>query len=201
MGFEVIHSPTHVRSPVGSGGTGWPYRWIFRTEIRAIDRPLTIVQFGMCAWDGEKWILPATNHRYNAGVLNQKTFKEWYARASARIDQGNRPSIPRTGPGVARVHRSSKNGSISAGTIKENSARARRSSSCSTRTDDAPMASPTWRGDLFAPQSRPRGFPASTFLPSFPSSLAVQRARGRNVGRTSRVPPNSPVLRSTRWSS
>ena len=28
VGLEVIHSPSQVRSPVGSGGTGWPYRWI-----------------------------------------------------------------------------------------------------------------------------------------------------------------------------
>jgi hypothetical protein len=74
VGLEVIHSPGRVRSPVGPDPNGWPYRWIFRTEVRAIDRPLTITHFGICAWEGGQWILPSDNRRYNAGVLDQIKF-------------------------------------------------------------------------------------------------------------------------------
>lgn len=79
-------------SPVGPASKGWPYRWIFRTEVRAIDRPLTIARFGICAWDGKQWILPPDNRRYNAGVLDGETFIEWYACPGARIEPG-KPAI------------------------------------------------------------------------------------------------------------
>jgi hypothetical protein len=92
VGLEVIHSPGQVRSPVGPAPEGWPYQWHFRTEVRAIDRPLTIVQFGICAWDGRQWILPLDNRRYNAGVMDQKAFKEWYSCPGARIEPG-KPAV------------------------------------------------------------------------------------------------------------
>jgi hypothetical protein len=92
VGLEVIHSPNPVSSPVGPDPKGWPYRWIFRTEVRAIDRPLTIIQFGICAWDGEQWILPSNTGRYNAGLLDQRTFMQWYACPSARIEPG-KPAV------------------------------------------------------------------------------------------------------------
>ena len=92
VGMQVIHKPGEVRSIVGSSGTGWPYRWVFRTEVHAIDHPLTVLRFGICAWDGSKWILPASNRRYNAGVLNQRAFKQWYSCPGARIEPG-KPAI------------------------------------------------------------------------------------------------------------
>jgi hypothetical protein len=94
VGLEVVHSPESVRSPVGPDPNGWPYRWLFQTEVRAISRLLTIVQFGICAWDGKEWILPATNRRYNAGILDKKAFMEWYACPSGRIEPG-KPAIDR----------------------------------------------------------------------------------------------------------
>ncbi len=94
VGLEVIHSPNPVHAPVGPNDEGWLYRWIFRTEVRAIDRPLTIVYFGMCAWDGTQWILPSDNTRYNAGVKRQKDFIEWYTCAGARIEPGKPAADP-----------------------------------------------------------------------------------------------------------
>jgi hypothetical protein len=92
VGIKVIHTPAQVRSPVGPNPQGWPFRWLFRTEVHAIDRPLTIIQFGICAWDGNQWILPTDNRRYNSGVLNRQTFKEWYDCPTARIEPG-KPAI------------------------------------------------------------------------------------------------------------
>jgi hypothetical protein len=86
--MEVIHSPSKVRSPVGPNSKGWAYQWHFRTEVRAIDRSLTVEKFGICAWDGAKWILPSNTRRYNAGILGQTEFKAWYSCPSARIEPG-----------------------------------------------------------------------------------------------------------------
>jgi hypothetical protein len=86
--MEVIHSPSKVPSPVGPNSEGWTYQWLFETEVRAIDRSLTILKFGICAWDGTQWILPSDNRRYNAGILGQTEFKEWYSCPSGRIVPG-----------------------------------------------------------------------------------------------------------------
>ncbi len=88
VGLEVIHSPNPVREPIGPNDDGWLYQWTFRTEVRAIDRPLTIVYFGACAWDGKEWILPSDRARYDAGVTRQKDFIEWYTCPGARIAPG-----------------------------------------------------------------------------------------------------------------
>jgi hypothetical protein len=92
VGLKVIHSPDRVGSPIGPNTNGWPYRWRFRSEVHAIDRPLTIVQFGSCVWDGKQWNLPADTRRSDAGVLDGKLFKEWYACPSGRIEPG-KPAI------------------------------------------------------------------------------------------------------------
>ena len=92
VGLEVIHSPNPVRNPVGPDSRGWAYQWHFRTEVRAIDRPLTVVYFGICAWDGKEWILPSDNTRYNAGILRQKDFIQWYHCPGARIATG-KPAV------------------------------------------------------------------------------------------------------------
>jgi hypothetical protein len=92
VGLEVIHAPAQVRTRVGPNLVGWLYRWLFRTEVRAIERPISIVLFGICAWDGKQWILPANNRRYNAGVLDQMSFEEWYSCPDARIAPG-KPAV------------------------------------------------------------------------------------------------------------
>jgi hypothetical protein len=60
--------------------------------VRSIDRPLTIVKFGICAWDGKRWILPSDNRRYNAGILDQSQFQAWNSCPVARIVPG-KPAI------------------------------------------------------------------------------------------------------------
>jgi len=92
-GLEVVHSPDVVENPVGPNPSpDWKYRWIFRTEVRAIDKPLTITKFGILAWDGSRWILPPDQTSYNTGVLDAKTFIEWYQCPNAIVSPG-RPAI------------------------------------------------------------------------------------------------------------
>jgi len=88
IGLEVVHTPGSVGSPKGPNQEDWPYRWRFRTELRAIDRPITITRFGILAWDGSKWFLPPDQRQYNAGILDQATFTEWYRCTDATIQPG-----------------------------------------------------------------------------------------------------------------
>jgi hypothetical protein len=46
----------------------------------------------MKRWLMTSWILPSNNRRYNAGVLDQKAFTEWYSCPRARIEPG-KPAI------------------------------------------------------------------------------------------------------------
>ena len=65
VGLRVTHTPPEVRGPRGPNpdARDWRYRWFFRTEVGAIDRPLTITQFGILAWEDGKWVLPPDQSR------------------------------------------------------------------------------------------------------------------------------------------
>ena len=96
----MTHTPPEVRGPAPNGAaSGWQYRWIFRTEVSAIDRPLTITQFGILAWENGKWILPPDQSRYNSGVLDQRTFVEWYSCPGAKIEPGSPATDPQNWAG------------------------------------------------------------------------------------------------------
>jgi hypothetical protein len=88
VGLEIIHEPAQVGKPEGPNSDDWPYRWRFRTEVRAIDRPLTITHFGIIAWDGSQWVLPPDQRHYNSGVLEKGTFAEWYHCPDATVRPG-----------------------------------------------------------------------------------------------------------------
>ncbi len=93
VGLEVVHTPARVENPrQGDKRSGWAYQWVFGTEVRAIERPLTIAQFGILAWDGENWILPPDQTKYNAGILGQAEFTEWYECPTGRIEPG-KPAV------------------------------------------------------------------------------------------------------------
>jgi len=92
VGLEVVRSPARVGSPEGPNQEDWPYRWHFRTEVRAINRPLTITKFGILAWDGAKWILPPDQRHYNTGIGKQKDFVEWYHCPGGIVRPG-RPAV------------------------------------------------------------------------------------------------------------
>lgn len=92
VGLKVIHTPEKVTKMDGPKDRDWPYMWHFRTEIQAIDRKLTITQFGILAWDGPKWILNAKQEKYNSGVSGKEVFMEWYGSKDAVIAPG-KPAV------------------------------------------------------------------------------------------------------------
>ncbi|MCO6045409.1 hypothetical protein NG895_15980 [Aeoliella sp. ICT_H6.2] len=87
----MTHTPVLVGGPSGPNAdpNDWKYRWHFKTEVAALDRPLTITQFGILAWDGQRWIFPPDQSSYNSGVLDQSTFEDWYACPDAKIEPGS----------------------------------------------------------------------------------------------------------------
>lgn len=93
FGLEVKHTPAKVRDSQGPNiSSDWKYRWIFRTEVRATEKPLTITRFGVLAWDGTQWVLPPDQSHFNAGLLGQKEFIEWYSCPEATVEP-NKPAV------------------------------------------------------------------------------------------------------------
>ncbi|WP_425398083.1 hypothetical protein [Aeoliella sp.] len=101
IGLQVTHTPTQVGGPTGPNHdpTAWKYKWVFKTEVAALDRPITIEQFGILAWDGKCWILPPNQRRYNCGILDQGTFAEWYSCPDGEIAPGTAAVDPQNWAG------------------------------------------------------------------------------------------------------
>ena len=92
VGIEVVHTPNPVRMPEGPFEDYWPFKWDFRTEVRAIDRPLTIKWFLILGWDGKQWILDRQQEKFNSGEGDGQKFAEWYSCPGGRIAPG-KPAV------------------------------------------------------------------------------------------------------------
>ncbi|MBX7106286.1 MAG: hypothetical protein K1X57_19570 [Gemmataceae bacterium] len=92
VGFKVVHSPNPVRGPEGPIPGVWPFKWTYRTEIKAIKQPLRVTRFMILAWDGQYWILDKDQKNYNSGEGGSKQFAEWYNCPDGKIEPG-KPAI------------------------------------------------------------------------------------------------------------
>jgi hypothetical protein len=89
VGIEVIHTPNPVRTPEEPVGEFWPFKWRFRTEVRAIDRPLTVRRFLILGWDGKRFVLDRQQKKFNSGESDGQVFAEWHSCPGGRIAPGN----------------------------------------------------------------------------------------------------------------
>jgi hypothetical protein len=88
VGIEVVHTPNPVRGPDSPTNGAWPFTWTFRTEVRAIDRPLTVKWLLILGWNGERWILDRRQEKFNSGEGDTQVFAEWYECPGGRIAPG-----------------------------------------------------------------------------------------------------------------
>ncbi len=94
LGIEVVHTPNPVPAPnEASSGGDWPFMWSFRTEVRAINDPLTIKAFLLLGWDG-KWVLDRSQKKFNSGANNGNTFADWYGCPGSKIAPGHPAADP-----------------------------------------------------------------------------------------------------------
>lgn len=86
VGIRITHSPAKVTSVSGPLKGDWKYKWKFRTDVEAIDQPLTVTGFGILGWDGEKWgINPA---KFNSGMMPRTIFADWYSAPGGKLTPG-----------------------------------------------------------------------------------------------------------------
>lgn len=86
--IQVRHDPAVVHGPHRSNDP-WPFHWDFATEV-TVPEPVEIIEVIIAAWDGDDWILPADQSRYNCGRVGDR-FAEWYG-ASDRQLRPDRPA-------------------------------------------------------------------------------------------------------------
>jgi len=86
VGIKITHEPAKVTKVKGPLKGDWEYKWEFRTDIEAIDQPLTVTSFGILAWDGKKWTIDPANH--NSGLMPATVFAEWYSCPGGKLEPG-----------------------------------------------------------------------------------------------------------------
>jgi hypothetical protein len=84
VGLKVVQSPETAKAVTKLSIDGRPgeYTWVYRTEVIAIDRDLTIVEFGAFHWDGTEWQLGPT---VTGTPFGTKEFAEWYSCENGTI--------------------------------------------------------------------------------------------------------------------
>ena len=93
VGIKVVQSPEMAKAvkklPVD--GRRGEYSWVYRTEVTALDKDLTIVEFGAFHWDGAEWQLGPTS---NGTPYGTKEFAEWYSCEDGVLKKGQSASDP-----------------------------------------------------------------------------------------------------------
>jgi len=86
--FEVNHSSEVVKEYT-EHLKDWPYKWHFQTSVKNISKKeLTIVSFGMLAWDNGRWRIDKKQEKYNSGILGPEDFSDWYNCPTGIIKPG-----------------------------------------------------------------------------------------------------------------
>lgn len=86
--FKVSHS-SEIVNDYTEHSTDWPYKWHFRTSVKNVSKKeLTIVSFGMLAWDNGRWVIDKKQENYNSGILSFQAFSDWYNCSEGIIKPG-----------------------------------------------------------------------------------------------------------------
>lgn len=83
VGLRVTHSPNPVRA-VENGRSGHRYTWLYRTEVEALERSLTITEFGAFYLQNGEW----TFGTFTGDPFTPEDFAEWYACPDAKLNPG-----------------------------------------------------------------------------------------------------------------
>lgn len=97
-GLRVIHTPNPVRAHSG-GRSGYHYTWQYMTTVEAIDRPITIEQFGSFDFHGGAWQFS----NFTGKPFTRADFAEWYSCPDAALEPSKICSDPQNWSGRDRL--------------------------------------------------------------------------------------------------
>ncbi|MEM1027916.1 MAG: hypothetical protein AAGJ38_07510 [Planctomycetota bacterium] len=73
IGIEVTHNPHPVRA-MEKGRSGMAYTWLYETQVKAIEQPLKIIEFGAFVRQGNRWVFA----NYTGKPFTLENFADWY---------------------------------------------------------------------------------------------------------------------------
>ena len=81
--LEVTCTPNPVKARRG-GPNGQRYEWVFETKVRAVDKPVRILDFGTFSRDRGRWVFTTPTGR----PFSAKDFADWYSCPRAILRPG-----------------------------------------------------------------------------------------------------------------
>jgi len=73
-GLSVTHSPNPV-SATWDANQELRCKWTYKTTVRPMTKEVTIQEFGMFAWDGERWVFSNITKK----PFSRQDFENWYS--------------------------------------------------------------------------------------------------------------------------
>lgn len=94
VGLRVTHFPNPVGATQG-GRSGYAYTWQYETSVEAINKELTIVEFGIFFERDDTWIFS----NYTGKPFTGQDFAEWYSCPEARLSPASPAKDPQNWTG------------------------------------------------------------------------------------------------------
>jgi len=93
VGIRVVHEPGVAKAvkKLPIDGSRGEFTWVYRTEVTAIEKDLTIVEFGAFHSDGVEWQLGPT---VTGTPFGTKEFTEWYGCKNGLLKKGQSVADP-----------------------------------------------------------------------------------------------------------
>ncbi len=91
IGLEVKHTPNPVKA-MKDGRSSYPYTWLFKTTVKAIEDDITIIEFGCFIWyeEEKRWVFS----NYTDKPFTNANFAEWYSCPNGKLLKGKEYSDP-----------------------------------------------------------------------------------------------------------
>jgi len=88
-GIKVVHTPSSALA-TWDGSKELKYTWTYKTTVESLAGFVTVEEFGMYFWDGNRWVFG----NVTTAPFTKKDFAEWYSCPGSKILQGCEFSDP-----------------------------------------------------------------------------------------------------------
>ncbi len=84
VGIRVAHTQSPILA-TWDGSKELKCKWTYETTVSSIDRTITVEEFGMFYWFGERWLFG----NYTEDPFSRQDFEKWYTCPDAMLTSGS----------------------------------------------------------------------------------------------------------------